>query len=243
MLSIYNSNPLINCENTFDNNTKLLEWVSVMNTRLLCVSGCMFFMFTAASLGQGTFQNGTFEQPGVNNSDFGTGFGPGSTYITGWTTVPGYGGGFVGTVEYLKTRGQPAGGYCVELGYYLGTNAIQQTFSTLANQAYRVSFWLATDPFNGPPAVLRVSAAGSFADYQAPARTGSEQAMGWQLQTFSFTSDNTGSTTLWLGNMLGVAAIDSINVTPVPEPCTVELVGLGLLVRIVTARRRSLERA
>ena len=104
-----------------------------------------------------------------------------STFITGWLTVPGYDGTFTGAVEYFHDRSQDPGGYSVELGFYDGSTGLQQTFSTSLNQVYFVTFWLATDPFNGSsPGRLRVSAGGTSMDCTATLPTGSAAAMGRQ---------------------------------------------------------------
>lgn len=159
------------------------------------------------------------------------------TSITGWTSALGYNGTYTGSVGYFAERSQDPGGHSVELGYYNGVNAIEQTFGIAPNQPYLVSFWLATDCCNGPPAVLRVSAGGASADYQAPPPTGDWFAMGWQQHSFMFTSDNTASTTLWFGNVSGIVAIDAITVSPVPEPSTWAVFGLGALALLMARRR------
>jgi hypothetical protein len=208
-----------------------------MKTRLRFVGSWMLIALPVASFAQTEFQNGTFDLPGLPGNEAQALFLSGSTFITGWTTVPGYTLTYRGSVEYLGDRSQDPGGYCVELGGYYGTNAIEQTFSTAPNQPYLVSFWLATDAYNGPPALHRVSAAGTSADYQAPPGTGDQGAMGWQPQSFAFTSDNSGSTTLWFGNLWGVPAIDTIAVTAVPEPRTWALCGLGGLAILLGGKR------
>jgi len=205
----------------------------------------MFLGLTAGVFAQTGFQNGAFSLPGPPNGQSALALPVvGSTFITGWTTAPGFNGAYSGSVEYLGDRSQDPGGCCVELGYYLGINAIQQTFGTAPHQPYQVSFWLATDSYNGPPGIMRVSAGGTFADYQAPAGSGDARTMGWQLQSFSFISDNTGSTTLWFGNIVGIPALDTITVIPVPEPGAWGLFGLGALIMVLAGRyRRSEETA
>ncbi|MHB8521367.1 MAG: DUF642 domain-containing protein [Limisphaerales bacterium] len=210
-----------------------------MNARSPFVGSWLLIVVPMALFAQGTFQNGTFDSPGLRSDQpLLTLFPAGNTFITGWTTVSGYDGTYTGSVEYLVDRSQNPTAYWVEVGYYFGVNAIEQTFSTTPNQPYLVSFSLATDPLNGPPALLRVSAAGTSADYQAPPRSGSLKAMGWQRQSFVFTSDKSGSTTLWFGSLTGVAAIDTIAVTAVPEPRTCAMFALGALAIILSAKHR-----
>jgi len=209
-----------------------------MNTRLCLVGSWILIALPLTSQAQIGFQNGAFDSPGLTNGQPAVPLFPaGNNFITGWTTMTGYNGTYNGSVEYLADRSQDSGGYCVELGYYFGVNAIGQTFSTAPNQPYVVSFWLATDSYNGPPALLRVSAAGTSEDYQAPPGSGDQRAMGWQPQSFAFTSDNSGSTTLWFGNLVGIPAIDTVTVAAVPEPRIYALFLLGGL-SIVLERRR-----
>jgi hypothetical protein len=208
-----------------------------MKSGLLLLIGWAIAVQTLTSFSQGTFQNGSLDVPGVPDGGL-LALLSGNTFINGWVTTAGFQGTFSGTVEYLSDRSQNPGGSCVELGYYFGTNGLQQTFTTAPNQDYLVSFWLATDPYNGPAGILRVSAGGRSADFQAPGGTGDGQAMGWQQHQFAFTSDNTGLSTLWFGNLYGITAIDTISVTSVPEPGVGSLLGLVIASAVWEWRRR-----
>src|SRR5678815_4722663 len=103
-----------------------------MKAHLYVIEGCALLLtLSGTSFAQTGFQNGSFDLPGLTNGQPALAIEPsGSTFITGWTTVPGYDGTATGTVEYLGDRAQDPGGYCVELGYYFGVNAIEQTFAT-----------------------------------------------------------------------------------------------------------------
>src|SRR4051812_9649201 len=86
-------------------------------------------------LAQVGFQNGSFDLPGLPSGQSATAiFSPNSTFLTGWTTVPGYAGTWSGSVEYFGDRSLDPGGYSVELGYFFGVNAIQQSFTTRPDQ-------------------------------------------------------------------------------------------------------------
>jgi hypothetical protein len=170
--------------------------------------------------------NGTFNSPGLPPGQEEQGLPVNSSFITGWTTVPGYNGAVDGTVEYLDQWSQDPGGYSAELGAYFTFIGIQQTFATLPNQSYLATLWLATDPFNGPPAEIRASAGNTVASFAAAPGTGNEQDLDWQQVSFLFTSDGSGLTTLQLQNTVGVAAIDTISVTAVPEPTGLVLIGV-----------------
>jgi hypothetical protein len=174
-------------------------------------------------------QNGGFEittltpniQPGYHH----LALGPGNTDITGWVTTHGYNPAApAGVIQYISG---PQIGARVELGTYQTLAGIQQTFATVPNRSYTISFSLASNPINPHlgSAKLRVSAGGSFADYTAPAPTGNELDLGWQLKQFNFIADNTGMTTLQFGNLQGLPAIDNVSV--VPEPQCLTLLGLS----------------
>lgn len=209
-----------------------------LKTPLLYLVGSLILFGSPVASAQVGFQNGTFDSPAIpSHVSVGNLWVPGDTSITGWTSALGYNGTYTGSVGYFAERSQDPGGHSVELGYYNGVNAIEQTFGIAPNQSYLVSFWLATDCCNGPPAVLRVSAGGASADYQAPPPTGDWFAMGWQQHSFMFTSDNTASTTLWFGNVSGIVAIDAITVSPVPEPSAWAVFGLGALALLMARRR------
>jgi hypothetical protein len=205
---------------------------------VLCLFGSWIYLSGGAvgSFAQGSFQNGDFESPGLPvEFPLRALFSAGDTSITGWTTVPGTNGTYIGSVEYVR---YPQDNHFVELGYYFGMNGLRQTFSTDPNQPYLVTFSLATDALNGPPAWLRVSAGGPVADYAALGSVGG--MMQWQEQSFLFTSDASGSTTLTFYNGAGtIPVIDTIAVTPVPEPGTWALLGLGAFILVLAKHRRS----
>jgi len=156
---------------------------------------------------------------------------PGSTFVEGWTAVRGTNGTFTQFVAYMRDDGNPfggrdsqdPGGYFVELGYFFGMNGIQQTFSTAPNQLYKVIFWAATDPFNGPPGQLHVSAGQFAGDFTAEGS--SSFFMRWREHSFLFMSDASGLTTLTFQNGGGtLPCIDTISVhcaSIVPEPSPV----------------------
>jgi hypothetical protein len=168
--------------------------------------------------GQADFQNGDLSKWGLPEGFSALAMWPGHTNIAPWEIVRGVDGAFSGSVEYIDAWSHDRGGACVELGYYYGTNGIQQTFDTLPNREFEVTFWLATDPFNGPAASVRVSAAGSVADYVAGPGTGNQNALGWTQNRFRFTSDNSGYTTLLFESLIGIAALDSIEINPISQP-------------------------
>jgi hypothetical protein len=111
--------------------------------------------------------NGTFNSPGLPPDQSEQGLGVNSSFITGWLTVPGYNGASDGIVEYVSGLSQDLGGNSVELGTYFTFIGIQQTFATVPNQSYLATLWLATNPYNGPPAEIRASAGNTVANFAA----------------------------------------------------------------------------
>ena len=166
----------------------------------------------------GGLQNGDFSESGLPGGFSHLAMEPGYTDIAPWEIVPGIGGTFSGSVEYINAWSHDPGGACVELGYYYGTNGIRQTFDTVPNREYEVRFWMATDPWNGPRASVRVLAALSFADYVAAPGTANQSDLGWTQKSFRFVSDDSGHTTLLFHSLIGIAALDSIEVNLVRQP-------------------------
>ena len=136
----------------------------------------------------------------------------------------------------------------MEFGAYYGSTGLEgQILTTLPNQDYQVMFWLASDPFSGlAPGRLRVSAGGYSLDFTAPPRTDDATAAGWVPETFAFTSDGSGQTTLLFQNYGGPIysfsppMIDTVSITAVPEvsPAVMMAVsGMGVGLRV--KRRRA----
>ena len=194
----------------------------------------MFLCMIPVTAIEASVINGSFDSPGLppGQEDRGLGLNE-SSFITGWLIVPGYDGTYSGGVEYVHGFSQDDGGYSVELGAYFGINGIEQAFASLPGQQYLVTFWLVTDPFNGPPARLRASAGGTTADFLAAPGTGNGENPGWQEESFFFTSDGSGSTTLLFENLPEgstptIPAIDTITVTAVPEPSSIPIIVLAI---------------
>src|SRR5437763_1036508 len=108
---------------------------------------------------EAAFINGTFDLPGLPPGEPAQGISPlfMPSFITGWLAVPGF-DGTNGIADYLHDgRSQDPGGYFVELGVMFTNIGLQQTFTSIPNQSYAVTFWLGTRiPF--APNDVRVSA-------------------------------------------------------------------------------------
>lgn len=175
--------------------------------------------------------NGSFELPGGSGDPT---LGTGSTFFPGWVVTR-------DTIDYIG--GCADGTRCLDLDGTVGFGGIAQTFSTIRDQQYRVSFFLSGNPARyseTEPAekYLGVSAADSSASFLftvAPPFEGSPS--NWTLHEWIFTADATSTTiefysldSLELGHsgFFG-PALDAVNVEAVPEPSTGILLALGIL--------------
>lgn len=187
----------------------------------------------AAVLHAAPFTNGSFET-GPAPGSFVT-LGTGNTNITGWTV-----GG--GGVDYIGSYWQAQdGSRSLDLSA-TSSGSISQTFDTILNQVYSVSFWMAGNPAGSPSVkTLRVSAAGSQQDYTFDVTGRTTSNMGWQENEFSFLATST-STTLTFASLTNTSfgpALDNVSVEAdqvVPEPSTWMMLGGGL-VALVFRRR------
>jgi hypothetical protein len=179
--------------------------------------------------------NGSFELP------TGTGYASllgGNTTITGWTTV-------LNGVEWFNATGYGGaadGVMIVDLANYTYTGGgIEQSFATVAGQAYDLNFSLGTMQASGRDgtAHIDVIVAGGTTGFDVVNHTGS---LVWTPVTLNFTAIGT-TTTLRFTNTqnpnLHFANVDAASVAaavPEPETYAMLLAGLGLV--SLTARRR-----
>lgn len=144
----------------------------------------------------------------------------GSTAITGWVVVD---EPALNSIDYIGTLWQSAdGNRSLDMNHdYQG--AIQQSFATVVNQVYRVSFMLAASPYGGSLIkTLGVSAAGQHQYYNFDRSGHTYTDMGWTPKTFYFKAVST-TTTLrfqsiyddsWYGPALDQVVVEQVNIPP-----------------------------
>jgi choice-of-anchor C domain-containing protein len=121
---------------------------------------------------------------------------------------------------------------------------IQQTFSTVVNQQYKLSFSLAGNPDGEPTTkqMLTFGAGTLFVEGLLFDTTGkTRDNMGWTDKVFYFTALS-DYTTLFFQSLTGTAfgpALDNVSVSAVPLPAAAWMLGAGL-VALVAMRRRTI---
>lgn len=146
-----------------------------------------------------------------------------------------------GSVDWISTYWQPAGGNgSIDIAGN-GPGALSTTLSTVAGQSYTLSFYLAGNPDGGDPnKFLQVQVGNLNQVFTFDTSGHSHNSMGWTLMSVSFiaTADNTLTfSSPTVGSPYG-AALDEVTVSPVPEPATYALALLGLASIGLFRRRR-----
>ncbi len=214
------------------------------------------------------FQNGGFEdpfqpEPGLGISAYNVVV-PNDLSLTGWTVV-GHAGldpidqnvnlvrslgsykqGAVTTTQWIdltggrETNPNPTGGYF--------GNGVTQTFSLLAGQPYRLTYWVGS-LLDGPythAARVQMNLNGATQVVETPAAgSGTNFVTQWQPYSFDFVAQATNTLTftalrpdLFLAGAT-YTGLDDVVITAIPEPMSylLALSGLGLIAGVVRRRR------
>ena len=192
----------------------------------------------AAELANGSFELG--DDPGSSTLDLGNG----STAIAGWT-VGGAG------LDYVANYWQAADGNR-SLGLSgPGPSSIWQSFATEAGGLYAILFDMSGDPAGGSTTkqlVVSVDGVPQLTQTYQVTEANSRTAMGWQTYFLEFTAFSTITTLSFasLGADEHGPALDNVMLfdvgaipSPVPEPMTWALMGIGFAM-LGSVRRRSI---
>jgi choice-of-anchor C domain-containing protein len=171
--------------------------------------------------------NGDFEKPVARNSSFDTVTVSEGHYIDAWQVVD-------GSVDLVRNYWQPQSGSQSLDTAGLVNGTIQQTIATVPGALYQLSFWMAGNP-DGDPGIktLRVSFGTQQQDFTFDKAGSTLSDMGWTQMIWDITAD-TSSTVLSFASLNAPstpygAALDTVSVTPVPEPTTLIAGALLLL--------------
>lgn len=203
-----------------------------------------------------TFFNGSFETPGAPVSPWNPGIrylgnesldGTGTGWLHTGTAIPAsfFGDFYTNGQGGLWTLAAQGGSYFVGFGASgFNGGTLSQTFDTQVGQTYFVTYWLTTlelfsAPYPAQSALVEVRDAG---DVQLASALNflPQGPPGWgQGITLQFTATTTSSTLRFIDESIGGTGpgngtfdinwgLDNVSVSPLPEPGTFAILGLGL---------------
>lgn len=200
---------------------------SVNKTVVLCL--CSFAIVLPAQNINAQILDGGFES--VATGDY-----TGGSLGDGWSVTQ-------GSIDIINSGAYSAvahsGTQFADLNIGYSVNTIAQTVATVANQQYRLSYWIAdtsADPltvtfdnnvlFSGPAPIAGVTSPNDYVNYVFTVIPSSSSAI------LSFTGQYTDG-----GGNLGTL-LDDVSLIPVPEPTTLALTSLSGLSLMLLRRQR-----
>jgi hypothetical protein len=197
------------------------------------------FLMTALAAGtsaqanlltNGSFESGAF----VNQGNDTMSLAAGSTVITGWTVVTDT-TAWIGATNPFGLSASNGSFFLDLTNYQAGAPfaGMTQTVATTPGAIYSLSFDLGSSTRWGRPDSITASAGGTSQTFIAPSTGGNND---WQSVSMQFIASS-ASTTVRLQGASGInyIGLDNADVefvsgpTPVPEPTTLALLGLGLV--------------
>ena len=226
-----------------------------MSRRYLALAAGLIMILTLPVTGNAlTFQNGSFETPGIGSGNFlNLDATPSdSNYITGWEV-------FTGDIDYVKAWTASDGDYSIDLN---GSTAggIRQTFDTTPGLYYEVLFDMAANPTASsmvapPPTVTLTASTGSLTESYSfdSSLSTSYGNLGWTTYSYSFLATDALTTLEFVSTTSGLninatgPALDNVRVNatgpaPIPEPATILLIGTGIVGFAGTRIRKRLQK-
>lgn len=190
----------------------------------------------AGNAGAAAFSDGSFESPGngMSRTDIGLGIGP-------WV----HGGSGLDLYEFTGSDGQIAQDGVYFLGFgHSGTfgGTLSQTFDTLAGQQYAISYYTAKqqDGSPGDAALFDVTVFNTANSAIEAMQSGSVLGTSYVKQNLLFNAIGASTTLIFrddggINNIAYNLSVDNFDVrltapAPVPEPGSIALLTLGLLV-------------